>query len=259
MTVTDHLGGKVSEFDAYPDNAHNISHAYQTMNDFNAERNLYTEERTAIVGRTRPGTFVQGQKVGMTHMYLQEKLDGELGHFKLTRRHDRIGYNQAMSPFIAVGGSHDDMISMRSGITSNNMPGHTTPPLLATIKSAQSLRGYNSAVNTNTNSHNNMHTASEKILPGTEGKTGGVSILSMQNGMKLPKTSRKAKGIAIQKILESTQKPWFMINGMEYNRPSPYVQVPNKTENTNFNSLQSAANAAATVARNSEPVIHRDD
>ena len=84
----------------------------------------------------------------MTHMYLEEKLDGELGHFKLQRRHDRIGYNQALSPFIALNASQDDIVSVRSGMTSNiNMPGRTTPPLLAQIKSAQSLRGYNSTEN----------------------------------------------------------------------------------------------------------------
>ena len=36
-------------------------------------------------------------------MYLQEKLDGRLGNFKLLRRHDRVGYNQAMTPFVVLG------------------------------------------------------------------------------------------------------------------------------------------------------------
>ena len=40
------------------------------MTDFNAEKNLYSEERSAIVGRTLPGKFIPGQKVGETHMYL---------------------------------------------------------------------------------------------------------------------------------------------------------------------------------------------
>ena len=35
-------------------------------------------------------------------MCLQEKLDGELGNFKLRRRHDRIGYNKVMTPFIQM-------------------------------------------------------------------------------------------------------------------------------------------------------------
>ena len=41
--------------------------------------------------------------------------------------------------------------------------------------------------------------------------------------VKLPENYRKAKGIAIEKILESTQKPWFMLTGTEYNRPSPFT------------------------------------
>ena len=76
------MAGKVPEYDPYPADGQNVSN-YQTMNDFNAEKNLYTEERMAIVGRSRPGGFVPGQKVGMTQTYLQEKLDGELGNFKL--------------------------------------------------------------------------------------------------------------------------------------------------------------------------------
>ena len=124
------------------------------MNDFNAERNLYTEERTGIVGRTRAGTFVPGKKVGMTHMYLQEKLDGALGNFKLTRRHDRIGYNQAMSPFLAINNSHDDLRSLNSGANSY-LP-------MATIKSSQSLRGYNSALNTNQKNSNIVTQTSAK-------------------------------------------------------------------------------------------------
>jgi len=60
-----------------------MSRAYNTMNDFNAEKNLFSEERTAVVGRTNPGKFIPGQKVGVTHMYLQEKLDGNLANFKL--------------------------------------------------------------------------------------------------------------------------------------------------------------------------------
>ena len=30
------------------------------MTDFNAEKNLYVEEREAIVGRSRPGKFIAG-------------------------------------------------------------------------------------------------------------------------------------------------------------------------------------------------------
>lgn len=63
------------------------------MTDFNAEKNLYSEERSAIVGRTLPGKFIPGQKVGETHMYLQEKLDGDLATFKLQKKYDRMGYN----------------------------------------------------------------------------------------------------------------------------------------------------------------------
>lgn len=44
--------------------------------------------------------------------------------------------------------------------------------------------------------------------------------------------NRKAKGIAIEKILESTQKPWFMLNGLEYNRPSPFTAAQSKSKNT---------------------------
>ena len=71
-----------------------------------------------------------------------------------------------------------------------------------------------------------MLNASEKLLRSPNDKGKGVSILSLQNGAKLPRASRTAKGIAIQKILESTQKPWFMLNGMEYNRPSPFAAPP---------------------------------
>ena len=62
----------------------NVSMAgYQTMTDFNAERNLFCEERIGRVGKTLTGAFAPGQKVGTTHMYVQEKLDGELGNFRL--------------------------------------------------------------------------------------------------------------------------------------------------------------------------------
>ena len=47
---------------------------------------------------------------------------------------------------------------------------------------------------------------------------------------KLPHKTRKAKGIAIQKILESTQKPWFMLTGHEYHRPSPFGQKDQDAE-----------------------------
>lgn len=58
----------------------------------------------------------------MTHMYLQEKLDGELGNFKLQRRNDRVGYNAAMSPFIALNTSAEDLTNVRSGNNENNKP-----------------------------------------------------------------------------------------------------------------------------------------
>ena len=84
----------------------NLSMAYQTMTGVTAERNLFSEERFAAkVGRSRPGLFAPGQKIGISIMYLQEKLDGDLGKFKLKRRHDRIGYNSALSPFIVMSGS----------------------------------------------------------------------------------------------------------------------------------------------------------
>ena len=63
-------------------------------------------------------------------MYLQEKLDGQLGNFKLQRRHDRIGYNQVMSPFIEIGQPN----TMRS-VKSSGKPHLTQPPPLANIKS----------------------------------------------------------------------------------------------------------------------------
>ena len=61
MNVIEPLPDKVVEpYDGYPGDQHSISNAYQTMNDFNAEKNLFTEERMAIVGRTRPGPFIPG-------------------------------------------------------------------------------------------------------------------------------------------------------------------------------------------------------
>ena len=149
-----------------------------------------------------------------------------------------------MSPFIALNASHDDTQSVQSGLTSNMIvTGRTTPPLLAQIKSANSLatRGYNSASNMaaaggaakNTISSSSRH----QLLPsGSEekppNKGSGISILSLQNGAKLPQASRKVKGIAIQKILESTQKPWFMLNGLEYSRPSPFAAPEPKLDSS---------------------------
>ena len=104
------------------------------MTELNAERNLFAEERKATVGRTRTGEFVAGMKVGSTHMYLQEKLDGRLGHFKLQRRHDRVGYNQALTPFVALG-SEDGS----SPYNSSQRLHQTSSKVLATVKT-----GYNS-------------------------------------------------------------------------------------------------------------------
>lgn len=56
------------EYDAFADQ--NVSQIYNTMSNFNAEKNLFTEERNAVIGRTRPGKFIPGQKVGLTRMYL---------------------------------------------------------------------------------------------------------------------------------------------------------------------------------------------
>ena len=47
------------EYDAF-ENAANMSTAYRTMTDNDLERNLYSEERKATIGRRRPGNFVPG-------------------------------------------------------------------------------------------------------------------------------------------------------------------------------------------------------
>ena len=46
-----------------------------------------------------------------------------------------------------------------------------------------------------------------------------MSILGLQASAKLPEQNRVAKGQAIQKVLENTQKPWYMLTGREYHRP----------------------------------------
>ena len=85
---------------------HDEEQNYNTMTGQTAEQNLFTEERSsARVGCTFKGPFVPGRKIGISSMCLQEKLDGDLGKFKLQRRHDRIGYNKVMTPFIQVSSS----------------------------------------------------------------------------------------------------------------------------------------------------------
>ena len=72
---------------------------------------------------------------------------------------------------------------------------------------------------------------------------------------------RKAKGLALQKILENTQKPWFMLNGgQEHPRPHPEKanqdneksSGKNSPEDTIMKSAKKTTSDRSTVTRERE-------
>ena len=54
---------------------------------------MFGEERRAKLAKTLKTKFEHGFQLGQAKMVPQERFEGELGQFKLRRRHDKMGYN----------------------------------------------------------------------------------------------------------------------------------------------------------------------